>query len=91
MPGTKASFQKRKATMIKKYGSMEAYEAKMREWSRKGGKKSPGFKAMSPERRKEIAKLGQKAARMALIKKYGLEFEAMPESVQVNPDNVLED
>ena len=50
---------KRHASMIKKYGSEEAYQAAMKAWGSKGGKRSTtSFDKLTPERRREIAKLG---------------------------------
>ena len=54
--------EKRKATMLKKYGSEEAWKKALREQGRKGGK-SPktapsGFAAMTPEERAEAGAKG---------------------------------
>lgn len=59
---------KRKATMINKYG-LEHYEVLKKEWGSKGGKKSPSrLDKQTLERRKEISALGRKA----LKEKYGI-------------------
>lgn len=54
--------EKRRATMIKKYGSEEAWKNALREHGSKGGK-SPktapsGFAAMTPEKLAEVSRKG---------------------------------
>lgn len=58
MPGSKEAYKKYEQTMIGRYGSLEAFKEKRREWARKGGKNSPGFEGMTPERRKEMGRKG---------------------------------
>lgn len=56
--------EKLRKTMIAKYGSEEAWKEKLREAqakSRINYKGTGGFKALSPERRREVARLGGKA------------------------------
>ena len=54
--------EKRTASYIAKYGSLEAYQAKRREWASKGGKKvaqlgKSGFKTMTSEEKSAAGKL----------------------------------
>ncbi len=58
--------------MAEKYGSKENYEAKRKEWSRKGGLKAPGLGALPEERRKEISKMGRDTSKRNLLAKYGI-------------------
>lgn len=58
--------QKRMETYIAKYGSLEAYQAKRREWASLGGKRTAalgksGFKTMSSANKSAAGKLGQQA------------------------------
>lgn len=56
---------KREQSLIAKYGGVEALAEQRRKWQAKSRKnpntKGAGFKKISPERRKEISKLGHQA------------------------------
>lgn len=67
---------KREETLIKKYGSKEAYDKQRKEWSSKGGKKSPtNFKNLDPEKQRKIAKKGHQK----MLASYGLKYEEINE------------
>lgn len=71
MAGSKEAYKKREQTMIKKYGSLEAYHEERRKWARKGGQNTPGLGALPVERRREIARQGNEAAQRAIARKFG--------------------
>lgn len=55
---------RREEALIRKYGSVENLKAKRQEWQAKSRIKysgNGGMRALSPERRKEISKLGHAA------------------------------
>lgn len=59
-----AATDKREETLIKKYGSKEALQAKRREWqakSRKNYKGTGGFASLSKEELQEISKKANQA------------------------------
>lgn len=63
---------KRRQTLVAKYGSEEAYRSKLREWASKGGQNSPSrLDKQTPERRREISALAQAGRERAVLKKYG--------------------
>ncbi len=69
--------EKRHDTMVDRYGSEEAYQAKLKEWASKGGKNSPSrLDKQTPERRREIASLAQAGREQAILRKYGYADEA---------------
>lgn len=72
---------KRHDTMVLKYGSEEAYQAKLKEWASKGGKNSPSrLDKQNPERRREIASLAQAGRERAVLRKYGYDTEVKKET-----------
>lgn len=62
----------RRETMVKKYGSEEAYLAKTREWASKGGKTGGnGLQSLTSEQKSTAGYAGGKARKQALVDKYG--------------------
>lgn len=58
----KSTSDKRRETMIRKYGSEEAYLTAVKQWASKGGLSgSNGLAEMTPEQRSEVGKKGHKA------------------------------
>jgi general stress protein YciG len=54
--------RKREETIIKRYGSLEAYKEAAKEWGTKGGNMSPvGWHTRTPEQRSEAGKKGHQA------------------------------
>lgn len=75
MSQTKEGIKKTKETMIKKYGSEEAWKAHMRRIGSEGGKvKAPnkGFDSKTPEERRE---LGRKGGRISRRPSKAIKFE----------------
>lgn len=64
MSGTKNGYTKREQTLIAKYGSLEAYKAKLREWASQGGTKNPTF-----ANDRELAKRAGKKGHAAYVEK----------------------
>lgn len=61
----KEGYQKRVATLIKKYGGLQEYKERVREWAIKGGQQSTGgFHRMTEAQRREAGRLGGSVPRV---------------------------